>query len=82
MGRRKRRVITVKNKPFPSITDIIDIGILKEYGKYEFCKDMRCIGLNNNTKKCRAYDSYCQYTAKEFHHWINKKGYKIVKDNN
>jgi len=71
----------VKNKPFPSITDIIDIGILKEYGKYEFCKDVRCIGLNNNTKKCMTNDSCCPYTAKEFHHWLKENEFKIVKDN-
>jgi len=52
-----------------------------KYKKYEFCKSVGCWELEkqDGVEFCRAGDEECSYTAKEFHHWLNRNGFEIVK---
>lgn len=50
----------------------------REYRKYEFCEDIDCIGMRHG--KCSVKGpNECICTAKDFHHWLNENGFKIVK---
>lgn len=51
----------------------------REYRKYEFCENVGCPTIKNGGK-CRIEPSMCWCTAKEFHHWLNENGFKIVKE--
>ena len=53
---------------------------LEEYKKYEFCKDINCPCLISGNCIVQHIDE-CLYTAKEFHKWLNKNDYKIIKRN-
>ena len=46
-----------------------------EYQNYDFCKDVNC---RDWLKGCCTITD-CNYSAKEFHMWLNNNGYKIVK---
>ena len=71
----------MKNKPFPSVAGIIQLGIAKEYEKYEFCRAVDCAAIRNYST-CRTDDGMCFYTAKTFHKWLEDNGFKIVKETN
>jgi len=47
------------------------------YQKYAFCESVRCCNYHNN--KCTTEPKHCVYTAKEFHKWLQKKEYKLIR---
>ena len=47
-----------------------------EYKKREFCKAMKCAGLEF-TFLC---PQNCKYSAWEFHDWLQKNNFKIIKN--
>lgn len=50
---------------------------MKQYQKGEFCKAKDCPGVIKNDKGfCK---SCCYYTAYDFHDWLNKHGYQIIR---
>lgn len=58
----------------------------EEYKKLEFCIDVSCQHYWPESTHCQEHcgvnnKSNCNFTAKEFHHWLKDNGYKIVKDN-
>ena len=53
---------------------------MREYGKYEFCKAMKCPALKDNL--CLTDPEVCVFSAKEFHIWLKENNFKLVKDNN
>ena len=60
---------------------------MKEYKKYEFCKSVKCKALQwldneyRIEQKCviESYAKECCHTAKEFHAWLKKHKFLIVK---
>ena len=54
----------------------------EKYKKYEFCKDKGCIGVQWEDGKfdCPMLPEECLFTAKELHHWLVARGFKIVKE--
>jgi len=50
----------------------------REYRKYEFCKSKNCWKFFR--RECLSIGSTCQYTAKEFHKWLEKYNFKLVKE--
>lgn len=48
------------------------------YQKHEFCKAVGCMGKSEKNK-CNVDPKRCIHTAKEFHHWLKKNGFKILK---
>jgi hypothetical protein len=50
----------------------------QEYQDYEFCKDVKCRDWLKSANCCCPITD-CNYSAKEFHIWLNNNGYKIVK---
>jgi len=52
-----------------------------KYEKFEFCKAKKCINLQSKNWiiKCLWLPKDCVFTAKEFHEWLNKNGFEIVK---
>ena len=57
-----------------------------EYQKYEFCRAVKCqairdIGRNGyHAYKCDTNGALCEYSAHKFHQWLNRNGYKIIKE--
>jgi len=54
---------------------------MREYQKYEFCKAVKCPDLMKG--RCilgKDYPSFCVYSAKSFHKWLEENGFKIIKD--
>lgn len=51
------------------------LGEKLEYQKYDFCKSKNCWRFFEN--KC--LDIGCQYTAKEFHQWLQKNGFILLR---
>ena len=49
----------------------------REYRKHEFCNTIDCPALMHG--KCQVEPDGCIRTANEFHHWLSKHGFKIVK---
>lgn len=52
----------------------------REYGKYEFCKALKCFELKpylENAFRCARGD--CIWSAAYFHRWLDKNGFAIVK---
>jgi hypothetical protein len=50
------------------------------YQEYEFCRTVACENFNNGKCDYQGKDlSMCNRTAKEFHHWLNKNGFRIIK---
>jgi hypothetical protein len=60
-----------------------------EYKRREFCKDVKCPvqhELNMQKEGCPAYEltrqkcsTACVYTTWQFHQWLIKKGYLIIR---
>ncbi len=57
-----------------------------DYKKREFCKDIECkvqIRLNNQDSGSNEYEKIRQECrdcmAWQFHHWLNERGYVVVK---
>ena len=60
-----------------------------EYKRREFCKDVKCavqLELNAQQEGSQVYEatrarckSKCLFTTYQFHHWLIKKGYLIVR---
>jgi hypothetical protein len=60
-----------------------------DYERREFCNDVNCpiqLLLNREVQKSPRYEeiraicaSNCVRSTYEFHHWLTKKGYLIVK---
>jgi hypothetical protein len=60
-----------------------------EYKRREFCKDVKCpvqLELNVHAEGSEAYEktrakcsAACTYSTWQFHNWLIKKGYLIVK---
>jgi hypothetical protein len=53
-----------------------------EYQKREFCKDVKCKYLKIQVlealrEECRKH---CPHSAWKFHQWLQKNGYKIIKE--
>ncbi|MBF0229164.1 MAG: hypothetical protein HQK63_06175 [Desulfamplus sp.] len=48
---------------------------LQEYKSYDFCK-AACEEWDAQKKSCDRL--LCSCTAKQFHHWLTKHGYKII----
>lgn len=68
------------------VSAMMDNRISKEYQKYEFCKMVKCEKLQPESitfhthEFCEVdYDHECKYTAKQFHKWLHREGYKIAK---
>jgi len=62
----------------------IEIRIVGEqhiqYHKYEFCRAIDCCNFNNG--KCDhegKRPNICSMTAKEYHQWLTKNGFEIVR---
>lgn len=54
-----------------------------EYRKYEYCKDINCEGLKSHLDEsvyCSRSSEFCLKTAKEFHKWLKKNNFKLVKE--
>ncbi len=70
----------------PSIPGYID------YQRREFCKDIKCeiqTKLEESAEGSTTYEKVrdicktdCRYTTYQFHHWLIKKGYLIVRSKN
>jgi len=54
-----------------------DCNAYREYEKHEFCLAMRCAWLKKG--ECQLQPGGCLF-AKEFHIWLKKNGFKIVKN--
>lgn len=58
---------------------------VRNYNKYEFCKDVKCIFLipssSNGQVICQRSDRKlkCVKTAKDFHTWLNENNFFILK---
>ena len=62
-----------------------------EYKRREYCKDIKCpvqVSLEQQKEGSKEYEDIrnkcknsCLHTTYEFHHWLNDKGYEIVKKN-
>ena len=64
----------------PTISDLVRIGSVREYRKYEFCDAERCRFLSSDRNSCLvSQEGNCPFTAKEFHHWLKDSGFEIVK---
>lgn len=60
-----------------------------EYRRREFCKDVECpvqMELNALEEGSASYEEKrlickedCRFTAHQFHHWLNDKGYMILR---
>jgi len=60
-----------------------------DYKRREFCNDIKCpvqLDLNAKKEESGEYENIrkickenCRYTTYEFHHWLIKKGYLIVR---
>ena len=60
-----------------------------EYKRREYCNDVKCpiqLLLNKEVEKSAKYEeiraicaSGCIHSTHEFHHWLTKKGYLIVR---
>lgn len=60
-----------------------------DYKRREFCKDVKCpvqLELNAQKEGSQEYEKIrqtcktnCRYTTHQFHHWLIKKGYLIVR---
>ena len=50
---------------------------IQEYKSYDFCK-AACEDYDTQKKHCDRL--LCSCTAKQFHIWLTKNGYKIVKE--
>ena len=60
-----------------------------EYQRREFCKDLPCpiqVLLDAAPADSKEYEQIrnicknnCIHTTYEFHHWLNQKGYQIVR---
>ncbi len=63
-----------------------------EYKSGDFCRDMKCpviLNLDSLEKASKEYNElkkYCHdeciYNAWQYHNWLQKKGYKILKPRN
>lgn len=58
---------------------------MKEYQKHEFCREVGCEQLKENTVYpgnfyCKRRQEGCTKTAKQFHKWLENNGYTISKD--
>lgn len=51
------------------------VKIKREYQKHEFCSDIECLSFAFGA--CQSAE--CIFSAKDFHHWLKKNGFKIVK---
>lgn len=51
----------------------------REYQKHEFCRAVNCEDLSDNNF-CESDTTTCCHTAKEFHSWLQRNGFKIVKE--
>jgi len=55
----------------------------KTYKDYEFCKDVECpiyFFVKDDPKFKQICRKHCVRSAKEFHKWLKKNKYKIIKD--
>jgi hypothetical protein len=60
-----------------------------DYKRREFCKDVKCpvqVEMNSKQEGSEEYEKLrqtcqtaCRYTTYQFHHWLIKKGYEIVR---
>lgn len=60
-----------------------------DYPKREYCHDVKCpiqLLLDRETAKSHGYEeiralcaSHCLHSTHEFHHWLTKKGYLVVR---
>jgi hypothetical protein len=60
-----------------------------DYKRREFCKDVKCpvqVEMNSKQEGPEEYEKLrqtcqtaCRYTTYQFHHWLIKKGYEIVR---
>jgi hypothetical protein len=55
----------------------------QEYQKHEFCRDMECRYLKNETcveplVRPDVTPYGCPFTAKGFHHWLKENGYRML----
>ncbi|MBL7069257.1 MAG: hypothetical protein ISS34_05320 [Candidatus Omnitrophica bacterium] len=60
-----------------------------DYRRREFCKDVRCpvqLELDAQEQGSDEYEKIrevckkgCKYTTYQFHHWLLKKGYLIIR---
>lgn len=60
-----------------------------DYKRREFCKDIKCpmqLELDAQQQGSEEYErirgvceSSCKYTTYQFHHWLIKKGYLVVR---
>jgi len=56
--------------------------MMSEYKKNEFCISLQCgyVGYVSAIPHCNvSSDSKCIYTAKQFHKWLKRNNFKIVK---
>jgi len=47
----------------------------RRYERKEFCKNVKCDGLDSETLECRFKN--CVQTARDFHRWLNESGFCI-----
>ena len=60
-----------------------------DYQRREYCKDIKCpvqLDLEKQEPNSKEYENIrgicinaCKHTTYEFHHWLIKKGYLIVR---
>jgi hypothetical protein len=60
-----------------------------DYKRREFCKDMKCpvqVEMDSKKEGTEEYEKLrqtcqtaCRYTTYQFHHWLIKKGYEIMR---
>jgi hypothetical protein len=60
-----------------------------DYKRREFCKDVKCsvqVEMDSKKEGSEEYEKLrqgcqaaCRYTTYQFHHWLIKKGYEIVR---
>jgi hypothetical protein len=60
-----------------------------DYKRREFCKDVKCpvqVDMDSKKEGSEEYEKLrqtcqtaCRYTTYQFHHWLIKKGYEIMR---
>jgi hypothetical protein len=60
-----------------------------DYKRREFCKDVKCpvqVEMDSKKEGSEEYEKLrqtcqtaCRYTTYQFHHWLIKKGYEIIR---
>jgi hypothetical protein len=76
-------------KPFPVFSQESGMQGYIDYQRREYCRDVNCpiqLLLDKEVEKSPEYEeiraicaSHCLHTTHEFHQWLIRKGYLIVR---